>query len=87
MIIESADNKLALAFFHTFKTVLCYFLQDYETALISADLAKKYADGMTAAATVATLNFYESLSCLAIARTSADRHCLLEPSDNEPDTA
>ncbi|MEM9136007.1 MAG: AAA family ATPase [Cyanobacteria bacterium P01_F01_bin.42] len=65
--VDSADNKLALAFFHTLKTFLCYFLGDYTEAMASASLAKDYADGMTAAATVSTLNFYESLTCLAIA--------------------
>jgi predicted ATPase/signal transduction histidine kinase/tRNA A-37 threonylcarbamoyl transferase component Bud32 len=63
--VESANNKLALAFFYTHKAMLCYLLADYETALICTELAERYADGMTAAYTVAVLNFYDSLTRLA----------------------
>ena len=70
--IESADNKLALAFFHTFKVFLCYFLEDYTEALVSIKQAKNAVDGMTAAATVVTLNFYESLTCLGLASNASE---------------
>ncbi|MEO0374512.1 MAG: AAA family ATPase [Cyanobacteria bacterium P01_A01_bin.17] len=63
--VESADNKLALAFFYTHKAMLCYLLADYETALSCTQLAANNADGMTAAYTIAVLNFYDSLTRLA----------------------
>ena len=66
VLVDSANNKLALAFFYVHKCMVSYILQDYETALRSADSAHQYADGMIAAATVATLNFYDSLTCLAL---------------------
>jgi predicted ATPase/signal transduction histidine kinase/tRNA A-37 threonylcarbamoyl transferase component Bud32 len=65
VVVESADNKLALAFFYTHKAMLCYLLADYETALHCTELGERYADGMTAAFTVAVLNFYDSLTQLA----------------------
>lgn len=63
--VDSADNKLALAFFYTHKVMLCYGLADYETALSCAALAQHHADGMTAAYTIGVLNFYDSLTRLA----------------------
>jgi signal transduction histidine kinase len=65
VVVDSADNKLALAFFYTHKALLCYLLADYETALTCAELAERYADGMTAAYTIAVLNFFDSLTRLA----------------------
>ena len=76
--VDSADNKLALAFFYSFKLWLNFFLENYEEAQASAKLAKQYADGMTAASTVATLNFYESLTCLAIASSSSNPAALID---------
>ncbi len=66
VVVDSADNKLALAFFYTHKAMLCYLLADYEIALTYAELAEHYADGMTAAYTIAVLNFYDSLTRLAL---------------------
>lgn len=63
--VDSADNKLALAFFYTHKAMLCYLLADYDMALDCTQLAIANADGMTAAYTVAVLNFYDSLTRLA----------------------
>lgn len=70
--VQSADNKLALAFFHTFKTFLCYFLGDYAKAQAHASQAHKVVDGMTAAVTIGTLNFYDSLTCLGIASDASE---------------
>lgn len=66
VIVDSADNKLALAFFYTFKAQVAYLLGQPVTALESTQKAADYVDGMTAAATVASLNFYGSLSRLAL---------------------
>jgi predicted ATPase/signal transduction histidine kinase/tRNA A-37 threonylcarbamoyl transferase component Bud32 len=74
VVVESADNKLALAFFYTHKAMLCYLLADYDTALRCTELGERYADGMTAAYTIAVLNFYDSLTRLA-------RHNALPPSE------
>ncbi|MEO1132119.1 MAG: ATP-binding sensor histidine kinase [Cyanobacteria bacterium J06639_1] len=65
VVVDSADNKLALAFFYTHKAMLCYLLEDYETAIACTQLGTTYADGMTAAYTIAALNFYDSLTRLA----------------------
>jgi predicted ATPase/signal transduction histidine kinase/tRNA A-37 threonylcarbamoyl transferase component Bud32 len=76
VVVRSADNKLALAFFYTHKAMLCYLLADYETALHCTELGERYADGMTAAYTIALLNFYDSLTRLA-------RHDSLPPSERQ----
>ncbi|MEO0803536.1 MAG: ATP-binding protein, partial [Cyanobacteria bacterium J06642_2] len=65
VVVESADNKLALAFFYTHKAMLCYLLANFETAITCAELGATHADGMTAAYTIAALNFYDSLAQLA----------------------
>lgn len=66
VIVDSADNKLALAFFYTLKAQVAYLLGQPATALESTQKAADYVDGMTAAATVASLNFYDSLARLAL---------------------
>ena len=79
VLIDSAKNKLAMAFFYVHKCMVCYLLQDYETAKDCSDLAQACADGMIAASTVVTLNFYDSLTCLALCdiRPGSDREELL----------
>lgn len=64
--VESADNKLALAFFYTFKAQVAYLLGQPTAALESTEQAAEFVDGMTAAATVISLNFYDSLARLAL---------------------
>ncbi|WP_299412505.1 ATP-binding sensor histidine kinase [Acaryochloris sp. IP29b_bin.148] len=64
--VESADNKLALAFFYTFKAQTAYLLGQPAVALESTGQAAAYVDGMTAAATIVSLNFYDSLARLAL---------------------
>ncbi|WP_299488932.1 trifunctional serine/threonine-protein kinase/ATP-binding protein/sensor histidine kinase [Acaryochloris sp. IP29b_bin.137] len=66
VLVDSADNKLALAFFYTLKAQVAYLLGQPGTALDSTQKAADYVDGMTAAATVASLNFYDSLARLAL---------------------
>ncbi|MEM9535338.1 MAG: ATP-binding protein [Cyanobacteria bacterium P01_E01_bin.45] len=66
VIVDSVQNKLAMAFFYVHKCLVSYLLQDYETAYDSARKARDNEDGMIAAATVAQLNFYESLTLLAL---------------------
>jgi predicted ATPase/signal transduction histidine kinase/tRNA A-37 threonylcarbamoyl transferase component Bud32 len=80
VVVESADNKLALAFFYTHKAMLCYLLADYETALRCTELGERYADGMTAAYTIAVLNFYDSLTRLARHESLplSEQHTILE---------
>lgn len=65
VVVESADNKLALAFFYTHKAMLSYLLGEYEIAIACTQLGTTFADGMTAAYTIAVLNFYDSLTRLA----------------------
>lgn len=66
VIVDSADNKLALAFFYTLKAQVAYLLGHPTIALESTQHAADYVDGMTAAVTVASLNFYDSLARLAL---------------------
>ncbi|MEM9568242.1 MAG: AAA family ATPase, partial [Cyanobacteria bacterium P01_E01_bin.34] len=66
VIVDSVQNRLAMAFFYVHKCFVSYLLHDYETAFASSREAHANKDGMIAAATVAQLNFYESLTLLAL---------------------
>ena len=66
VIVDSVQNKLAMAFFYVHKCMVSYLLQDYETAFDCVRQAHVNEDGMIAAVTVAQLNFYESLTNLAL---------------------
>jgi predicted ATPase/signal transduction histidine kinase/tRNA A-37 threonylcarbamoyl transferase component Bud32 len=68
-LIES-NNFTLLFFIYLAKTILLYFLQDYEQAIVYAKLAEKYADSMIGFMHVPELNFYTSLTLLALCTTA-----------------
>ncbi|KAM3109728.1 trifunctional serine/threonine-protein kinase/ATP-binding protein/sensor histidine kinase [Phormidesmis sp. 146-33] len=68
-LIES-NNFTLLFFVYLAKTILLYFLQDYQQAIVYAKLAEKHTDSMVGFMHVPELNFYTSLTLLALCTTA-----------------
>ena len=63
---ERANNKHSLGWLYTFKSLVCYLMEDYLNALDSVQRGTKIADHIMGSAMVRILNFYDSLTRLAL---------------------
>ena len=63
---QAVDNKHALGWLYTFKAWICYLLEDYPSALDSAQTGSNFVSNIMGTAMVAVLNFYDSLTRLAL---------------------
>ena len=65
-IMERGDDQYHLGLFYTLKVLICYLLEDYASALDGIQRGTHYLENLMSSALVAVLNFYDSLTRLAL---------------------
>ncbi len=63
---QKAQDISTICILYINKLILCYWFEDYDQALASAELAEQYLDGITARIDVALFYFYSALTRLAL---------------------
>ena len=66
-----ANDRTTVYYLACHKLILCYLFGNYEQALEAAGLAAKYSDGGIGTPLVPVLNFYDSLTRLALYPTAS----------------
>ncbi|MEH1827888.1 MAG: AAA family ATPase [Nostoc sp.] len=63
---QTANDLYAIGTLYVNKLILCYLFQEWDEAIVVADYAQQYLDGVAGCIMVAIFHFYDSLSQLAI---------------------
>lgn len=65
---QASGDKTAMYYVHINKAILCYIFHKYALAMEHISFAETYAKGVTASYAMVLLNFYDSLTRLALLR-------------------
>ncbi|MEH1766900.1 MAG: AAA family ATPase [Nostoc sp.] len=63
---QTANDLYAIGTLYVNKLILCYLFQEWDEAIVVADYAQQYLDGVAGCIMVAIFHFYDSLTQLAI---------------------
>ncbi|MEH1783933.1 MAG: AAA family ATPase [Nostoc sp.] len=63
---QTANDLYAIGTLYVNKLILCYLFQEWDEAIVVADYAQQYLDGVAGCIMVAIFYFYDSLTQLAI---------------------
>ncbi|MEH1925166.1 AAA family ATPase [Nostoc sp.] len=63
---QNANDLYAIGTLYVNKLILCYLFQQWDEAIVVADYAQQYLDGVAGCIMVAIFHFYDSLTQLAI---------------------